>query len=56
MSDEKIYIYHTNDIHSDLTFWPRIAQGLQEKRTIREQNDDDVLFLILVMRQIECIL
>ncbi|MEY8293048.1 5'-nucleotidase C-terminal domain-containing protein [Carnobacteriaceae bacterium 52-44] len=42
MSDEEIYIYHTNDIHSDLTFWPRIAQELQEKRTIREQNDDDV--------------
>lgn len=42
MPSEKIYIYHTNDIHSDLTFWPRIAQELQEKRAIREQNGDDV--------------
>lgn len=43
MSDEKIYIYHTNDIHSDLTYWPRIAQELQEKRMIREQHGDSVL-------------
>lgn len=43
MSDEKIYIYHTNDIHSDLTYWPRIANELQEKRTIREQSGDFVL-------------
>lgn len=42
MPSEKIYIYHTNDIHSDLTFWPRIAQELQDKRAIREQNGDDV--------------
>src|SRR5699024_5025394 len=42
MQSEKIYIYHTNDIHSDLTFWPRIAQELQDKRAIREQNGDDV--------------
>lgn len=43
MSDEKIYIYHTNDIHSDLTYWPRIASELEEKRTIREQSGDFVL-------------
>lgn len=43
MSDEKIYIYHTNDIHSDLTYWPRIASELEEKRTIREQSGDYVL-------------
>lgn len=43
MSDEKIYIYHTNDIHSDLTYWPRIAEELREKRTIREEKGDFVL-------------
>lgn len=43
MSDEKIYIYHTNDIHSNLTYWPRIANELQEKRAIREENGDFVL-------------
>ena len=43
MSDEKIYIYHTNDIHSDLTYWPRLANELQEKRVMREQNGDFVL-------------
>lgn len=43
MSNEKIYIYHTNDIHSDLTYWPRLANELQEKRTIREEKGDMVL-------------
>ena len=43
MSDEKVYIYHTNDIHSNLTYWPRIANELQEKRAIREEHGDFVL-------------
>ena len=42
MTDNKIYIYHTNDIHSNLTFWPRIAQELQNKRAIHEKKDEDV--------------
>lgn len=40
MSNEKIYIYHTNDIHSNLTHWPRLANELREKRAIREANED----------------
>lgn len=43
MSEEKIYIYHTNDIHSNLTYWPRLAKELREKRAIREENGDFVL-------------
>lgn len=43
MSNEKIYIYHTNDIHSDLTYWPRLAKELREKRAMREANGDFVL-------------
>lgn len=43
MSDEKVYIYHTNDIHSNLTYWPRIANELREKRAIREEHGDFVL-------------
>lgn len=43
MSNEKIYIYHTNDIHSDLTYWPRLANELHEKRAMREANGDFVL-------------
>ncbi len=43
MSNEKLYIYHTNDLHSDLTYWPRLAKELQEKRAIREENGDMVL-------------
>lgn len=43
MSGEKIYIYHTNDIHSNLNSWPRIANELQEKRAIREEHGDFVL-------------
>lgn len=43
MSDEKIYIYHTNDIHSNLTYWPRIANELREKRAMREEAGDFVL-------------
>lgn len=36
MFERKIYIYHTNDIHSDLTYWPRIANELVAKRAIHE--------------------
>ncbi len=43
MSNEKLYIYHTNDLHSDLTYWPRLANELQEKRAIREEKGDMVL-------------
>lgn len=43
MSGEKIYIYHTNDIHSNLTYWPRLSQELREKRAMREENGDFVL-------------
>lgn len=43
MSSEKIYIYHTNDLHSDLTYWPRLANELREKRAMREANGDFVL-------------
>ena len=42
MIDEKIYIYHTNDIHSNLTFWPRIAQELQSKRAMHEEKGEEV--------------
>jgi len=38
MSDEKIYIYHTNDIHSNLTYWPRIAKALESRRSFHNQN------------------
>lgn len=43
MSEKKIYIYHTNDIHSNLTYWPRLANELVKKREMREQNGDFVL-------------
>lgn len=43
MSNEKIYIYHTNDIHSNLAYWPRIAQELREKRAMREESGDFML-------------
>lgn len=40
MSENKIVIYHTNDLHSDFTYWPRIANELREKREMHEQNGD----------------
>jgi len=43
MSDEKIYIYHTNDIHSRLTYWPRIAKALAEKRSLHEEKGNHML-------------
>ena len=43
MSNEKIYIYHTNDIHSDLTYWPRLASELKEKRAMHEEKGEMVL-------------
>ena len=43
LGKETIYIYHTNDIHSDFQFWPRIRQTLLKKRREHEKNDELML-------------
>lgn len=43
MAKERIYIYHTNDLHSTFRYWPRIKAELVEKRAQHEQNGDSVL-------------
>lgn len=40
---ERIHLYHTNDIHSHLSKWPRIAHYLREERT-RIENSGDSFF------------
>lgn len=42
---EKIYIYHTNDLHADFRFWPRISTELLKKRAQHEKNGNEVLVL-----------
>lgn len=39
---EKIYIYHTNDVHSHFENWPRISSFLAGKRELHESESDQV--------------
>ncbi len=43
MSNIDIYIYHTNDLHSQLEQWPKIAGYLKGKKRAHQQNAEDVL-------------
>lgn len=43
MAKEKIIIYHTNDLHSDFRFWPRINTELLNRRKQHEQAGNQVL-------------
>lgn len=37
---EKIYIYYTNDLHSDFTYWPQVVSHFNKARKQRERNDE----------------
>lgn len=37
---EKIFFYHTNDVHSHFQYWPRIQQEVQRKRAIHAKNSE----------------
>ncbi|MCM3765869.1 bifunctional UDP-sugar hydrolase/5'-nucleotidase [Neobacillus niacini] len=38
---EKIYLYHTNDLHSHLENWPRIKQFLQKQQKLHQESGED---------------
>ncbi|WP_066314281.1 bifunctional UDP-sugar hydrolase/5'-nucleotidase [Bacillus sp. FJAT-29814] len=38
---EKIYLYHTNDLHSHLENWPRIKQFLQKQQKLHHESGED---------------
>lgn len=38
---EKIYLYHTNDLHSHLENWPRIKQFLYTQQKLHRENGED---------------
>ncbi|WP_040979010.1 bifunctional metallophosphatase/5'-nucleotidase [Oceanobacillus jeddahense] len=40
MSEEKIYFYYTNDLHSNFEQWPRVAAFLKEKQASRKENKE----------------
>lgn len=40
MSEEKIYFYYTNDLHSNFEQWPRVTAFLKEKQDLRKQNKE----------------
>lgn len=42
MTTEKIILYHTNDLHSHLEYWPRIVKELRTKRRKHEEAGDEV--------------
>lgn len=37
---EKIFFYHTNDLHSDFTYWSRVVSYLKGEAVKREQNNE----------------
>lgn len=46
-SSFSVYLYHTNDIHSDLDQWTRTAAYLKERETFRQERGESVLLLDL---------
>lgn len=42
MKEETLYIYHTNDNHSHLRVWPRIAKYLREVRRHHEAQAENI--------------
>ncbi|GIO25140.1 bifunctional UDP-sugar hydrolase/5'-nucleotidase [Oceanobacillus sp. J11TS1] len=40
MSEEKLYFYYTNDLHSNFEQWPRVTAFLKEKQLLRNQNKE----------------
>lgn len=43
MSIETIHIYHTNDVHSHLEHWPKIAYFIKKQRKLHELKNEDML-------------
>ncbi|GEK59494.1 bifunctional metallophosphatase/5'-nucleotidase [Marinococcus halophilus] len=46
-SSFSVYLYHTNDIHSDLDQWTRTAAFLKEREKFRQERGESVLLLDL---------
>lgn len=42
LTTERIFFYHTNDLHSHLEHWPRIAKELRAKRRQHENAGEEV--------------
>ncbi|GIO19225.1 putative metallophosphoesterase YunD [Oceanobacillus oncorhynchi subsp. incaldanensis] len=40
MSEEKVYFYYTNDLHSHFEQWPRVTAFLKEKQGLRKENNE----------------
>src|SRR4051812_35452662 len=38
--EEKLFIYYTNDFHSNFEQWPRVAGFLEEAKSTRETHGD----------------
>ncbi|GAK08528.1 LOW QUALITY PROTEIN: 5'-nucleotidase family protein [Geomicrobium sp. JCM 19038] len=47
MSKETVFFYHTNDLHSQLSQWPKIVHYLETKKVLHEDRNEDVLFFDL---------
>lgn len=39
----RVYIYHTNDIHSHFENWPKVTQFLNERRAYHQQRNEQML-------------
>ena len=41
--DEKIIIYHTNDLHSHFEYWPRIEQEIKKQQIVHKKLKETML-------------
>lgn len=44
---ETIYLYHTNDLHSHLSQWPKIVHYLEHQKQYHSSNREQALFFDL---------
>ncbi|WP_170885659.1 bifunctional metallophosphatase/5'-nucleotidase [Bacillus alkalicellulosilyticus] len=44
MSYKKSYIYHTNDLHSEFTYWPNVTAYIEKQREKHQLDNEDYLY------------
>ncbi|WP_216831020.1 bifunctional metallophosphatase/5'-nucleotidase [Alkalihalobacterium elongatum] len=43
-SEQTLFIYHTNDIHSHFEHWPKIVEFIKKQRSLHERKHEDMLY------------
>lgn len=43
-SEQTLFIYHTNDIHSHFEHWPKIVEFIKKQRSFHERKQENMLY------------